>query len=194
MDGAGIKVVHAIPGRIRLKISQVKEDSAFAEEIHRQLSAVQSVQWVETNQVTGSVLVLYDVEEIASPESLRALPDLLLRVFPGLDAEEIKNWLDSAQNGVHPTSPFAQNISALLGTLNTRVGKATGGADLKVLLPLTLFILGIRGLFVSEKVVFPTWYDLLWFAFGTFAMLNRSVIEGNEQFIVPPSKRDGGLS
>jgi hypothetical protein len=58
------------------------------------------------------------------------------------------------------------------------VGKVTGGIDLKLLLPLTLFVLGVRGLLVAQKVPFPAWYDLLWFAFGTYFMLNRPEAEG----------------
>ena len=54
-----------------------------------------------------------------------------------------------------------------------------GGLDLTVFLPLALFALGMRGRLGSErkKLAVPTWYDLLWFAFGTFLMLNRSAIE-----------------
>jgi hypothetical protein len=63
----------------------------------------------------------------------------------------------------------------LLGSLNVGVGKVTGGMDLKVLLPVALFCLGIRSLVASEKLPFPAWYDFLWFAFGTFLALNPAI-------------------
>jgi isoamylase len=44
--------------------------------------------------------------------------------------------------------------------------------------PLTLFVLGVRGLLVAKTVPFPAWYDLWWFAFGTFFMLNRPEAQG----------------
>ncbi|MGH7963687.1 MAG: HMA2 domain-containing protein [Candidatus Binatia bacterium] len=180
MDVEGVRVVHAMPGRVRLKISQVKKDAILAEDIQRQLSAVQGIQRVETNPLTGSVLVLYDSEELVASESLHALPDLLSRFFPGLDASELTVWMSSPRNGAESGPPLAQSITTLFGTWNAQLEQTTGGLDLKVFFPLTLFLLGIRGLFVSEKVVFPTWYDLLWFSFGTFVMLNRSVVDGNK--------------
>ena len=72
----------------------------------------------------------------------------------------------------------AGGITTAIGALNAGVGKVTGGIDLKLLLPLTLFVFGIRGLLVAQKVVFPAWYDLLWFSFATYLMLNRSETRG----------------
>ena len=55
-----------------------------------------------------------------------------------------------------------------------------GNADLKILLPLTLFLLGVRGVLVSEQLALPTWYDLLWFSLGTFIMLNPRLGEARQ--------------
>jgi hypothetical protein len=52
--------------------------------------------------------------------------------------------------------------------------------DLKVLVPLLLFGLGIRSLIKSEKLPAPTWYDFLWFALGTYFMLNPKPGEGQQ--------------
>jgi hypothetical protein len=86
----------------------------------------------------------------------------------------LQAWFDSGGDGTNTNgqTPVAERLTSLFGTLNQEVGKATGSIDLKLLLPLSLFILGVRGLFVAEKAAFPAWYDLLWFAFGTFFMLN----------------------
>jgi hypothetical protein len=54
------------------------------------------------------------------------------------------------------------------------VANATAGVgDLRAVVPLVLFVLGLRGLMVEERMVFPSWYDYFWFAFGSFFMLNR---------------------
>jgi len=185
MNVEGIKVTHAIPGRIRLKVSEVKENPTLAEEIQGQLSAVQGIRLVETNPLTGSVLVLYDAQAVTSLDSLRALLEPLSRFFPGIDLGELEAWFLS-RNGSDSDPPVASQVSALFGTLNAGVREATGGIDLKVLLPLALCVLGIRGLLVLEKAVFPTWYDLLWFSFGTFVMLNRSAVEGGHKPSLPP--------
>jgi hypothetical protein len=47
------------------------------------------------------------------------------------------------------------------------------GADLGILVPLALGVLGVRSLLVSEKTLFPSWHDYLWFAFSTYFILNR---------------------
>ena len=39
-----------------------------------------------------------------------------------------------------------------------------------------LVLLGVRGLFLAEELPAPRWYDLLWFGFGTFVMLNAAGI------------------
>jgi hypothetical protein len=177
MGIAGIKVVHAIPGRIRVKISRIKEDPALARELQERLSAARGIERAEVNPITGSVLVLYDKTELASLDSLLSVAGWFGPLFADFEFSELEDWLASA-NGDGANTPFAEHLSAIFGSLNAKIGQTTGGIDLKLLLPLTLFLLGIRGVLVAGKGVFPTWYDLLWFAFGTFFMLNPGVVGG----------------
>jgi hypothetical protein len=177
MGIAGIKVVHAIPGRIRVKVPRLKENPALAREVQERLSAVQAVQRAEVNPITGSVLVLYDRTAIESLDSLLSLAEWFSPLFPDFELGEIEGWLGST-NGEGAAIPLAERLSAALGSLNTKVGETTGGVDFKLLLPLILFLLGMRGLLIAGKGVYPTWYDLLWFAFGTFFMLNPGVVAG----------------
>jgi hypothetical protein len=178
MGIAGIRVMHVIPGRLRLKIAQVRDNPDLARELYERLSGRRGIQRVEANALTGSVLVLYDAEEITSLESLLALAETLTPLFPELDIREIEKWLTPSGNGSGSNVSLAGGITTAIGALNAGVGKVTGGIDLKLLLPLILFVFGIRGLLVAQKVVFPAWYDLLWFSFATFLMLNRSETRG----------------
>jgi hypothetical protein len=173
----GIKVVHAIPGRVRVKVSRLKEDPAFVREIQERLSVVRGIQQVEVNPVTGSVLVLYDRTTLESPDSLLSLAAWLSSIFPDLEFGELESWLTSA-NGNGTATPLAEHLTSFLGGLNAKVGETTGGVDLKLLLPLSLVLLGVRGMLVAGKGVFPAWYDLFWFAFGTFLMLNPGAVGG----------------
>ena len=180
---AGIKVAHALPGRIRVKISRLKGDPAFGRELQERLSDVRGIQRVEVHPVTGSVLVLYAAEELDSLEALMSLAGSLAPLFPELNMSELQAWLDSFGHnstfGDHSNGQpsVAARLSTFFGALNQEVGKSTGGLDLRLLLPLILFFFGIRGLLVAEKVTIPAWYDLLWFAFGTFFMLNPWRVE-----------------
>jgi Heavy metal associated domain 2 len=172
MGIAGIKVVHTMPGRVRVKISRLKNNPAFAREIQERLSGIPGIQTVEVSLLTGSVLVLYDAEEMDPFDSLISLGGALTSLFPELNLDDLQAWFDSGGGGTNGQIPVTERLTSLFGALNQEVGKATGSIDLKLLLPLSLFILGVRGLFVAEKAAFPAWYDLLWFAFGTFFMLN----------------------
>jgi hypothetical protein len=106
-------------------------------------------------------------------ESLFALSEVVTPLFPGLDMAQIEEWLSQSGNGSGATASLASRIPAALGALSARVGKATGGIDLKLLLPLSLLVLGVRGLLVARQVPFPAWYDLWWFCFRSFFLLNR---------------------
>jgi hypothetical protein len=165
---ASVRVVHAIPGRVRLKVDGVKGNPDLAAALEERLLGVRGVQRVEVNARTGSVLLVY--ESAAQEEFGQVLEPL----FPGLDLDAYRRGaVGSATNGDRPPAPpLGRRISGMFGALNAGVGRVTGGIDLKLLLPLTLFFLGVRSLLVTDKLRFPMWYDLIWFSFGTFLSLN----------------------
>lgn len=180
MEGS-VQVVHASPGRVRLKVAAVKDSPALAEKIRHTLAAVRGVQQVDTNSLTGSVLVTYDAAAFPSPDSLSAMADALGTLLPETNVRQtVEAWFAQVQDGARASPAAAEQIAGALGELNARVGQLTGGVDLKVLLPVTLFVLGVRSLLISKPLPFPTWYDLLWFALGTFVMLNRGVADGKQ--------------
>jgi hypothetical protein len=174
---AGIKVVHVMPGRVRVKISRLKGNAPLAREIQERLSAVPGIQRVEVNLVTGSLLALYNAAETDPLDALMALAGTFTPFLPGLSMRELEAWLIPSGNGSNATPPFAEGLASFVGTLNARLGEAAAGVDLKLLLPLALFFLGMRGLLVAEKLSVPAWYDLLWFAFATFFILHPRAVE-----------------
>jgi len=123
MDTADLRTVHAIPGRIRVKVGALKDNAALARELEARLAAEPGVRRAEANPTTGSLLEAHHV----------------IGFFRGL---------------------------------NEQVRSATGGPGLTVLVPLALLLLGARGLMAAEQV--PRWYDLVWFGFATFLMLNAA--------------------
>jgi hypothetical protein len=121
--------------------------------------------------VTGSVLVLYDPADTASIAALGRL------AFPGLELDGLQGRA-ATEAGPEPDATAAEGptegIRGFFRDLNVRVEAATGGTDLKVLLPSALFLMGIKSLVLAKKIAAPSWYDYLWFAFGTFFTLNRA--------------------
>jgi hypothetical protein len=166
-DLRGIKLRHAIPGRVRLRIPGIKGQPALAREVQRQLAGLKVVRRVEVSPITGSVLVIYD------PADTEAMMELGRMMIPGLDLRGMPaNGAADSTNGAM-SSPLVDAITDYFGQLNTKVGAATGSTDLKVLLPASLFLCGILRLVATKRLTTPAWYDLLWFSFGTFFTLNR---------------------
>jgi heavy-metal-associated domain-containing protein len=66
------QILHAIPGRIRVRISQVKDNSAFAKQLEQALARMQMVQWFQINPLTGSVLIGYDPGRLPTIRELQA--------------------------------------------------------------------------------------------------------------------------
>ncbi len=92
-------------------------------------------------------------------------------ISPELSNAQVAQYFRPQPVPASPPAPLAGVIAQFFGTLNTAVGNALGGIDLKVLLPVTLFFLGIRGM-IAEKATPPAWYNLLWFALATFMMFH----------------------
>ncbi len=137
------------------------------------LATVPGIRQVEVNPLTSSVLVLYEAQEATSLDSLRALAEPFSALFPGFDLKDFAERQPLSTNGASSAPSLTGGVASFFGALNTGVGKVTGGSvDLRILVPLTLFVLGVRGLLGSEQRLFPSWYDLLWFSLGTFFMLN----------------------
>jgi hypothetical protein len=179
MEIEGLKVAHALPGRVRLRLAKIKGNPALAREAQERLAKVPGIQQVEAKPNTGSLLLLYDFAELFSVESLETLSETLGELFPEIEAVTLVASLASlAEN---PAPERASNPAAVITgpfkAINTEIGKITGGLDLKLLLPLSLLFFGLRGLWATEKVTFPAWYDYIWFGFNSFLLLNRGLLE-----------------
>src|SRR5262245_52399621 len=175
-----IQLVHFLPGRVRVKLPRLKGNASLAGEIEHTLTALQGIRHVETSTTTGSVLVLYELHLPASLDleavgSLMELAHTLGLSFEDVDMDALQHWLHTVANGTRAETPTAlgNNITAFFDNVNTNVTQITGGwGELRTLVPLTLALLGLRSLLFTENVLFPAWYDYVWFAFGTFVVLN----------------------
>lgn len=158
------RVVHAIQGRVRLKVPELRTNAALAQRVGDRFSAVPGVRRVDTNPVTGSLLVEYDPAGLDLAEALRALEELSGAlggtVLDGDGLGALKTWISSPSNGVGAASPSAPGAGP------------RSGAGVRSLLPLSLAALGV-GRLLSGNVAPPQWYDLLWFAFSAHHLLNR---------------------
>ena len=67
-----VQILHAIPGRIRFRMSQVKENAAFAHQLEQTLARMQRVTWSKINPRTGSVPIGYDSGLLPALSELQA--------------------------------------------------------------------------------------------------------------------------
>ena len=175
-----IQLIHALPGRVRVRLPRLKGNASLAVEVERALRALVGIRHVETSTTTGSVLVLYEPRLLESLDldafvPLLGLAGRLGLSFEDMDMDEIQGWLHMAANGTHagPAPMLGNGIAAWLNSVNAGVTQVTGEwGELRTLVPLTLAFLGLRSLLLTEPLPFPAWYDYLWFAFSTYMILH----------------------
>lgn len=81
----GIRVIHVLPGRIRLRIHSLKFNPQFAQEVEQKLSALSGVTEVKASSTTGSLLLSYRSKGLlAGP-----LGEALETWFPRLDTDRL---------------------------------------------------------------------------------------------------------
>jgi len=57
---SGARVLHAIEGRLRIKVHAIKDDPARATAICRSIRSIPGVRAARANPVTGSITITYD--------------------------------------------------------------------------------------------------------------------------------------
>ena len=65
--------VHHIPGRVRIRVKDVKQNEARASSLKRMIESAEGVKSVEINTLTGSVLIRYDTATTDSSSLLGRL-------------------------------------------------------------------------------------------------------------------------
>jgi hypothetical protein len=170
----GIHVVHTMPGRLRLRVDKVKGNPAFAQKAQDKLGRVPGINQVEAKPQTGSVLIYYDAAALLAEGALAALTDGFSELFPEAGAAAMNLGLGSliGHLATGEKTRSSANLMKSLESINAEVARLTGGLDLKLLIPMTLLFFGVRSLWSSKKLAVPAWYDYLWFAFNSFALLN----------------------
>ena len=183
IDWTRVRVASAIPGRLRLRSAQLRNDEALAERLRAALDAVETITDASVNVRTGSVLVHYDDEQLDD------LPTLIDRaaavgVLPeGLDPDALKALVNSHANGSPPRN-FHAAVQRFFTSVNDAVGDLTGGAiDLTGIAPLTLLGLGARRLLRGGPLEPVPWFTYLWFAFTLFVTFAPDEAESD----APPS-------
>jgi peptidoglycan/xylan/chitin deacetylase (PgdA/CDA1 family) len=57
-----VQVAHQVPGRVRLKVPNVKDNPELVEQIKQMFNVIPGIEDVTVNPTTGSVVLLYDTD------------------------------------------------------------------------------------------------------------------------------------
>jgi copper chaperone CopZ len=71
--------LHALDGRLRVKIAAVKGSSERARQIEQQLQRIEGIDQITANPTTGSVLILYDPRRLSQTAITEALKTVNLQ-------------------------------------------------------------------------------------------------------------------
>lgn len=68
-----LKVVHSVPGRLRLQNTHLRGNAVVLEALNAEFWRIDGVLEVRSNPATGSVVIVYDNNKYSSQEILREL-------------------------------------------------------------------------------------------------------------------------
>ncbi|MDQ2733100.1 MAG: heavy-metal-associated domain-containing protein, partial [Armatimonadota bacterium] len=167
-EPAPLRVVHALPGRMRLKLETHIEDPAELFVWETMLKEAPGVQEVTVNPATRSLLVQYD------PEMEHVFHHLGVRRLSG-------EWVPVQPEGpetIHktPPTPTAKAIARGFWMMDRRLFNASGGKlDLKLAVPGALLGFGLFELLTGAELAAVTFPTLAWYAYNFFIHLHPEI-------------------
>lgn len=147
-----VRIVSAIPGRVRLKLSGSRGALDELKRIADELTDRMPGALAEANLRARSVLVRYDVQALGADAVDAALRDLGVAV--------------ASRPPAAAALPAAVRLADAAGRLDAGVRRATGGTDLRGLVPVGLAVLALRQAFSDAPGLRQApWYVLAWYAY-----------------------------
>jgi hypothetical protein len=169
----GAKIIHHIPGRLRVRLPRSQRDAPLLRELEKFCQSLGGVQQVEINPVTGSLLVHY------APESHEQIRSLLRSQTEGFDqalemggADQLADKIEREADFLAAHSEVALGLIEVVKALNREIRLATDNTvDLKVLLPAGLAVWAFLKHGIEAST--PLWVTLAIFSFNSFVSLHR---------------------
>ncbi len=162
------RVVHAVPGRLRVKLEPGELSGESAEQLQSALLGMPGVEDVRVNRVSRSIVIRYDRErlDVGRLLELAQAAELL-----ALDAPAGDPYAGQAV----PLSETGARIKRVFHQADARLSEMTNRRwDLRTVVPLAFGALALRQI-VRElgSLQAVPWYVLAWYAFDSFWKLNQ---------------------
>ncbi len=157
------QLVHASPGRLRLRVRQEDLGSPTLRHAEQSLAALPGVRTVQLNPLARSVVLLYDESATDSSELIAAMGRSDIRVTP--ESERSSGGLGSR--------PLKDSIESAISYADNQVHEKSGGfVDLRTLVPIGLAAFAVRELLAGRLAAAP-WYVLLWYSYSSYVNHRR---------------------
>ena len=148
-----IRTSHVLPGRVRFYIPSLKNDEHNTELVEKQLTKIDGVDSVQVNQISGSVLIIFDKEKLEAELFCAALIRIL----------DLEKELEKMPKPILP-----KELQEIGNSLNRAVFEKTGGIiDLWTAIPILLIIFGFRKILTDRTTMWPTGITMLWWAYNS---------------------------
>ena len=166
-----IRVMHASPGRLRVKMDRDAFESDAVRNAELALADVKGVLEVRRNPAARSVLVRYDVQTASLPHMFAAVAGAGVTV--DVPAASASTTSETPTLGDLITGTFSRADEWVSGRTSRK-------ADLRTLVPVGLAALAARE-FLAGRAVGVPWFVLAWYAFDSFYKLRREDSDSTQQ-------------
>jgi hypothetical protein len=158
-----LQIVHAIPGRTRLRCAALRGAIDDVNRLADALAAAPGVHETSIRPFTGSILVLHDPSVTSA-----ALIEVAQRVL-ACDRVLARGERPPFEGAVPELSKVAKLAAAAFRDLDRDVLRASEGSlDLGTLATLGFVGAGAVGLAFAREVEMPPWFNLAWWGYRTF--------------------------
>jgi hypothetical protein len=176
-----VETVHALPGRIRLRVGALRDRAEASAAAAQAVAAVPGVVAIRVHPFTATFLVTYQQERVTADAIAEALRDAVgaRRVLAVGGRPPVER-----RDGKVPVSRIGRALMQAFHDANEDVLRATDGSvDLGVLAMSAFATLGAAEVVVKKKMVSPGWFNLAWWGFQTFLFaegqdIYAKVVEG----------------
>jgi hypothetical protein len=184
------RIVHHVPGRLRIKLRDVPVEAAYLADVQRVLGRLPGVSSVHVNPTSASIVVAYAPGDAVFGQRLAQSEDLAYWLSLESDDVTVAEIDEALTAGVHYLEHHSRLAESIVGTaeqMDFTLRRASDGyLDLKVLLPIGLAV--VTSLHKSRSRGTPMWLSVSTFAFNAFLTLHRHRINAPIVDVVPPRR------
>ena len=165
---AGGRVVHRVPGRVRIKFDRAEMAPEALARLRQAIVELDGVTRCDANPWTTSLVIHYDAAGLDMAQ--------LAGAVGGLAPEGAGSDRPALAHERHPHSRFARGLNARFMALDRRIRQLTGHrVDLKLAVPVGFGVLAARQIIASSgSLPAIPWYVLLWYAFDSYLRLHHT--------------------